>query len=129
MSIESLGIILAGLVLGSLVKGISGIGLPLVAIPVMAGFMPVDQAVAIMVLPNLIMNMWLMWTCRAHAVRIANLPLIVAIGVLGVVFGSWLLSAVPESYMIGFMALWLGGYLIHLMVGREFGTPEWKSVV
>lgn len=124
MSIESLGIIVAGLVLGSLVKGISGIGLPLVAIPVMAGFMPVDRAVAIMVLPNLIMNMWLMWSLRAHAVRLANLPLIAAVGVLGVVFGSWLLSALPEIYLVGFMTLWLGGYLLHLMAGREFAMPE-----
>lgn len=124
MSIESLAIIVIGLVLGSMVKGISGIGLPLVAIPIMAGFMPIDRAVAIMLLPNLLMNMWLMWTYRAHAVRLANLPLMAAVGVFGVVLGSWLLSAVPEIYMIGFMALWLGGYLVHLMVGREFGMPE-----
>jgi len=65
-----------------------------------------------------------MWTYRAHAVRIANLPLMVAVGVVGVVFGSWVLSAVPEAYMAGFMALWLGGYLIHLMIGRELAAPE-----
>lgn len=124
MSLESLGIIVLGLMLGSLVKGISGIGLPLVAIPIMAGFMPIDQAVAIMVIPNLLMNVYLMWTYRAHAVRLDNLRLIIVVGVLGVAFGSWVLSSVPKSLMIGFMALWLGGYLVHLMLGREFGTPD-----
>lgn len=123
MSIESLGIILLGLMLGSLVKGIAGIGLPLVAIPVMAGFMAIDRAVAIMVIPTFLMNFYLMWTYRAHAVRIDNLPLIVAVGVVGVAFGAWILSTVPETYLLGFMALWLGGYLIHLAIGREFAAP------
>lgn len=127
MPIEPLAVMFAGLVLGSLVKGISGIGLPLVAIPVMAGFMAVDRAVAIMVVPNLLINVWLMWTYRAHAVRLTNLALIAAVGVLGVAFGAWVLAAVPESWMIGFMALWLGGYLAYRLAGAEFGAPAGLS--
>ena len=74
MSPESLVIIFLALAAGSFVKGISGLGLPLTAIPVMAGYMDVDRAVAIMVLPGVFLNFWLLWTYREHAVRIANLP-------------------------------------------------------
>jgi len=45
---------------GSLVKGVSGLGLPLTAIPVMAGYMDVDRAVAIIVLPGVLLNFWLL---------------------------------------------------------------------
>ena len=124
MSVESLVIICVGLALGSLVKGISGIGLPLVAIPVMAGFMAIDRAVAIMVIPNLVINAYLMWTYREHAVRLGSLPLIAAAGIAGVVLGSWVLSAVPGIWLVGIMALWLGGYLIHRIAGRQFALPD-----
>ena len=58
---ESLIIMFVALAAGSLVKGISGLGLPLVAIPVMAGFMDVDRAVAIMIIPGFLMNCYLLW--------------------------------------------------------------------
>ncbi len=130
MSAESLIVIFAALAAGSLVKGISGIGLPLVAIPVMAGFMPPEQAVAIMVLPGVFINLYLLWTYRAHAVRIPNLPLVAAVAIASVAGGAWILAAVPDWYMILFMALWLGGYLALMLLkslrggqgaGKEFG--------
>ncbi len=124
MAPESLIIMFVALAAGSLVKGISGLGLPLVAIPVMAGFMDVDRAVAIMIIPGFLMNCYLLWTYRQHAVNFASLPLMILVGVTGVVFGSWILSRTPEVYLLSFIALWLGGYLISLLVKTGFKTPE-----
>jgi hypothetical protein len=112
MSAESLVVMFVALAMGSLVKGISGIGLPLVAIPVMAGFMAPEKAVAIMVIPGVFINLYLIWTYREHAVRIPNLPLVAAVGVGCVALGAWILSEAPDWYIILFMALWLGGYLL-----------------
>ena len=92
MAPESLLVMFIALAAGSLVKGISGLGLPLVAIPVMAGFMEVDRAVAIMIIPGFLMNCYLLWAYREHAVNFASLPLIIVVGVSGVVFGSWVFS-------------------------------------
>ena len=64
MAPESLLVMFIALAAGSLVKGISGLGLPLVAIPVMAGFMEVDRAVAIMIIPGFLMNCYLLWAYR-----------------------------------------------------------------
>jgi uncharacterized membrane protein YfcA len=114
MPVDSLVIMFLALALGSLVKGISGLGLPLVAIPVMSTFLDVDHAVAIMVIPGIMLNSWLLWTYRRHAVEIANLPAMAGVGVLAVVLGSWILSEVPDTYLIGFMVFWVGGYLISL---------------
>jgi uncharacterized membrane protein YfcA len=124
LSYESLAIIFIALAAGSLVKGISGLGLPLTAIPVMAGFMPVDKAVAVMVIPSVLINVWLIWTYRKSAVRIDNLPAIVAVGIVGVVIGAWFLSVVPNRYLILFMVLWLGGYLISFATRRRIEVPR-----
>ena len=96
MTTESLIIIFLALAAGSLVKGISGLGLPLTAIPVMASFMDVDRAVAIMVIPGVLINIWLLWTYRASAVQIPKLPLVCVTGVLGVIAGALILSSVPR---------------------------------
>lgn len=114
MTIESLIIIFCALAVGSLVKGIAGLGLPLVAIPVMSTFIAVDHAVAIMVIPGVILNSYLLWAYRAHAVKIANLRAMISIGIIAVVIGAWILSAVPDEYLIMFMVFWVGGYLISL---------------
>lgn len=110
------------LAVGSLIKGIAGLGLPLVAIPVMSTFIEVDHAVAIMVIPGVVLNGYLLWAYRAHAVRIANLPAMVIIGIVTVVLGAWILSVVPDKYLIMFMAFWVGGYLISLAFKEKLGA-------
>lgn len=124
MSPDSLLIIFIALSIGSLVKGISGLGLPLIAIPVMAGFMEVERAVAIMVIPGILINMYLLWAYRADAFRIPNLTGIIAVGVTGVVAGALILSAVPDRYLIMFMGAWLGVYLVALLIKGKVRPPE-----
>ncbi|MBK18303.1 MAG: hypothetical protein CMM52_05645 [Rhodospirillaceae bacterium] len=124
MTLESIIIIFLALAAGSLIKGISGLGLPLVAIPIMAGFMAVDRAVAIMILPGLGMNFYLIWTFRKHAVNFASLPLMIAVGVAGIITGAWILSRTPEVYLLSFLAIWLGGYLLSMLVKSEAKFPE-----
>ena len=43
---------------GSAVKGVVGIGLPLVSLPVMATFIPVPKAIALLLLPSLATSIW-----------------------------------------------------------------------
>jgi uncharacterized protein len=124
MTPESLLIMFIALAAGSLVKGISGLGLPLVAIPVMAGFMDVDRAVAIMVIPGILINCYLLWAYRKNAVNFASLPLMVCVGVGGVVVGAWILSRTPEVYLLSFMALWLGAYLLSMLFKTGIEIPE-----
>jgi len=43
---------------GGTVKGVVGIGLPLVALPVMANFIPIPQAMALLILPSFTTSVW-----------------------------------------------------------------------
>lgn len=50
--------VFVALSLGGLLKGATGAGAPVIAVPVIAAFFDVRLAVAIMVVPNLITNLW-----------------------------------------------------------------------
>jgi len=51
-------------VLGGVVKGVIGLGLPMVAVPVLATFMDPKVAVALMTVPVLTSNVWIVGTSR-----------------------------------------------------------------
>lgn len=82
------------LFLGGVLKGAIGMGSPVIAIPVMASFFDVRLAVVIMVLPNLMTNLWQLRTYRAFRLQEA-FPWVFAIaGGLGVMLGSFVLVSI-----------------------------------
>ena len=119
MSHETILVILFAVSAGALVKGLSGLGQPMVAVPLMAGFFGVEQSVALMVVPMMLTNMWQLWTFRDHAVAFPDMPVVTAVSVFGVGVGSWILASVPERWLIGLLAVWLGLYLIALVLHYE----------
>ena len=46
------------MIAGGAVKGVVGIGLPLVSLPVMATFIPVPKAIALLLLPSFVTSIW-----------------------------------------------------------------------
>ena len=122
--VESILIIVAALAVGSFIRGITGIGLPLIAIPVMAGFIGVQNAVILMVVPNIFLNGWLLWAYREHRTALPNLRVIVVAAFVGIAFGAWVLSAVAERTLIFFMVGCLGLYLLKLATRTELELPK-----
>ncbi len=112
-------VILVAVVIGSVVKGATGTGLPTVAIPVMAGFLGVEQAVVIMAIPTVVTNSWLLWIHRGQAGATRDLPAMLGAGLLGVVAGAWLLTNVSGDLL----ALALAG-LIATYVALSLARPE-----
>lgn len=114
MSIESILVIVVALAVGSIGKAITGFGLPLVAIPVIAVFIGVETAVVIMVIPSTLTNLWLMWEHRTRASTMDSLWLVIVAGVVGICIGTWLLSRLNDQVLSLMMALWIGVYLANL---------------
>jgi len=61
----------AAFVLGGFIKGTLGVGLPLVAVPLLSLALPGHQAIGLMVIPVLASNTWQAWETKvpAHALR------------------------------------------------------------
>lgn len=111
MEWTGLAIILAAISVGSFVKGVTGSGLPLLSIPVMAAFLGVERAVVVMAVPGIVSNAWMIWRYRSHLTRTRDLPLLVGAGVLGVVGGTWLLDVLDPRVLSGVLAALIVGYV------------------
>jgi uncharacterized membrane protein YfcA len=104
---------------GGLVKGATGMGLPLVAIPVLAAFLGIGHAVAIMMMPILVTNAWQTWQLRDELKNLRFLAPLLAAGSVGVLVGVWVLTAVPERVLSIVLAV-----ILVLYIGLRLAKPD-----
>ena len=64
MSGDEIAVALAAILLGSAIKSISGMGLPLVSIPIISFVTDLETAVAAVAIPNLLINVAMAWRSR-----------------------------------------------------------------
>jgi uncharacterized membrane protein YfcA len=109
--------------LGSLLKSITGMGVPLVAIPVIALFAGVEEAVIVTALPNLALNVVLAWRLRSHLRATRDLPILGTAGVVGAAIGTLLLVAVPDEPLVVLLAIAVFGYVVSFFAAPELAIP------
>ena len=117
MSAVSLIVIVAALLVGSIGKAITGFGLPLIAIPVMAVFLGVETAVVAMVIPAGYSNVALLWEFRRSAGTVPGLWIAIGFGLFAIVLGTWLLKVLDPAILRLVLAGWIGVYLASRLVG------------
>lgn len=83
----------------ALVKSTTGMGYPLVLIPVLALFMDVADAVVIVAPSNLVLNVRLVGSKRHELPNATTLPRFLSGGVVGAVIGSLLLPELPNNLL------------------------------
>ena len=59
MNGTELAVVLAAVVIGAIAKAITGMGLPLIAIPIASLFVDVNDAIVVIALPNVLANAYL----------------------------------------------------------------------
>lgn len=108
---------------GAVVKGATGMGLPLVALPVLTAAFGLQHAVGLMTVPLIITNAWQVWRFRgaARSPRMAFMPLFLVGGAIGIILGTWALTSLPERVLV----LALGAVLL-TYVGLRLLTPHWS---
>lgn len=108
-----------GFFLGGLLKGVVGLGLPLVAIPIVAIAMPVDKAIPLMLAPGYIAN--LLQVRQTWHARTSLLPWWPAIGgmIIGVVVGVQIATSAPDQLVKGVL-----GTLVVVFVLTGFARLE-----
>ncbi|MHA6689417.1 sulfite exporter TauE/SafE family protein [Devosia sp. A449] len=123
MEFQSAIIMLVALGLGAVVKGATGMGLPLIALPVLASFFGLQHAVGLLVIPLIVTNGWQIWRFRAEASspRLGFMPWFLICGAIGVGLGTWALIALPERALV----LTLGIILL-LYVALRLLTPHFS---
>lgn len=108
----ALGGAVAGLLLGGVSKGLLGIGLPLISVPLLVTFLPVHDALAVMMGPTLVTNFWQALQGGNPAPVIRRFwPLLLALP-LGILAGTHLLASLNEQHLLGIV----GGIVVVLSV-------------
>jgi|TARA_B110000116_G_C16780351_1_gene557965 uncharacterized membrane protein YfcA len=105
-------IIALALAAGGLTKGITGLGLPAVAVPIMASFLGVKDAVMIMLFPTLVTNAWLAWKERDTHVEVPELPSLLLAGIPGVALGAVVLYISSGRFLETVLSIWVLVYLL-----------------
>lgn len=106
-----MAVALLAISVGSLAKGITGVGLPILAVPALATFTSVEEAVVLMVLPGVAANGWLVITHQKWAVLRDHRGFLL-LGLAGGILGTWLLSILDDRWLKLILAVWLGIYLL-----------------
>ena len=111
---------IAALALGGLLKGATGAGAPIIAVPVMAVFYGVPHAIVILIIPNLLSNLWQAWSHRADAMP-ADFTLLFALGGIGgAAVGTVMLAQLPsEAIQV------LAAFSVLLYVAFRIARPGW----
>lgn len=120
--------------LGYFVKGVTGMGGPLLAIPIIAATTSVEHAVVVVSLANLASNGYLVWEHRkaAAGIRWFLVPLIVT-GTVGTIIGSWLLTELDDRILSLVLAAVITVYILRFLttpqvalsagLGRRLAAP------
>lgn len=116
------GIALA-LFLGGILKGATGLGMPPLAIPVIAAFHDVRTAVVILVIPNFLVNLWQAIKYRQEdpAPDLSRWVSIWAIA--GAVVGTWMLAFLPLAALNLALAAVIFGYIALRLSKPTFKLP------
>lgn len=119
MSETELVIVLAAVVVGSIVKAVTGMGLPLVVIPVAALFVDLDDAVVTLAFPNMVSNAVLAVGEREHVGQTRDLPILMVMGGVGAAVGAFAFVWLPETPLVLLLIVVILGY-----VALFFAKPD-----
>lgn len=127
MSGTELTIVLIAVVIGSVVKAVTGMGLPIIAIPIAALFVDLDDAVVTLAFPNVVANGVLAYREREHVGETRDLPVLAAAGVVGAVVGAIAFVSLPETPLVIVLIAAIVGYVIAFFAKPDLRTGPDRS--
>ena len=109
--------------LGSLVKGVAGIGLPLVAIPILTFGIDVRDATPMIVGPAIATNIYQILETRASRLPMGEIAPIVVGLVVGTFAGALIAVSIDPKAMVGVMGAVILGFVIFSFSGYKPNIP------
>lgn len=118
---ETIVLVAIGFLLGGIIKGATGVGAPLIAVPLLTMFYDVQTAVILFAVPNCLPNIWQCWRYRKHRLETSFISKLAIAGGIGTLIGTILLIQLPATFLKLVLALTVYGYVIF----RCF-NPGWR---
>lgn len=124
MTTLQVAVIVAAVLLGATIKSIAGLGLPIIAIPLISLVAPPELAIAVVALPNAVQNASLVVSTRRHRVETIGLGRFVLVGVLGAGAGALMLGVFSEQLLLATLLVVVGMYLATSIVSPHLGLDR-----
>ncbi len=122
-----LAIVLVAVVIGAIAKAVTGMGLPLIAIPIASLFIDVNDAIVVIAFPNLLANAYLAERERSSYHDTRDLPMLAVAGVFGAVAGALLLVNIPERPLVMAVIVSIVGYVVLFFAHPELRIGPARS--
>lgn len=110
-------------------KSSTGLGYPLIAIPILAPLIGIEAAVAVVTLPNAAANVLVGWRTRHARAEARDLFVLTATSAAGTVLGTFILVSTPERPLLIMLAAsvlafvvksaWFGDVTVSAQFGRR----------
>lgn len=120
MTTSQIAVVFISVLIGALLKSTSGIGMPFVTIPAISYVATIEEAVVVGALPNLALNLALVWTQRREWPHTRDLARLGMFAFGGGVVGTFLLVSLPERPLIAVLILVVLGYVVLRVVSPQF---------
>ena len=120
-------IVLAAVIAGSTIKAVTGMGLAVIAIPVAALFVGLEDAVVVIAFPNLLANATLAVRERGHWKETRDLPTLLVAGVIGAALGTILFVSAPEKPLMAALILAIVFYVVTFLAHPDLRTTPERS--
>jgi len=114
-------------VIGAIAKAITGMGLPLIAIPIASLFIDVNDAIVVIAFPNVLANAYLAGRERHRYAETRDLPTLAIAGVIGAIGGALLLVNIPEQPLVLAVIVAIVGYVVLFFAHPELRVGPTRS--
>jgi len=127
MSGTELAIVLVAVVIGSIAKSVTGMGLPVIVIPIASLFVDVEDAVVVIALPNMVANAVLAARERHSWAATRDLPTLAVAGIAGAIAGTLLLVNIAETPLVIAVIVAIVGYVVLYFAHPDLRTSPAQS--
>lgn len=124
MSGTQFAVVVLASLLGATVKSVAGMGYPVLAVPIVALALGVEDAVVIVALPNLAANVYLCWESRDTHDQARDLPTLLGFGIVGAVVGTVALVTVPEEPLLVLLATSIAVFVFNFLRRPDLAISE-----
>lgn len=116
-------LLIATFLVAGLVKGVTGMGLPTVAMGVLATTLPPAAAAALLVVPTFVTNVWQMLGGTGMRPLLRRLWAMMLCVVAGTFLGTRLLVSIDPAWSARLLGLALLGYALHALLAPALSVP------
>lgn len=121
MSSTDLVIVVAAVLLGATIKSVTGMGLPIIAIPIISVVTDPELAVAVLAIPNTAQNLVMAYRHRQHVGDTVGLGRMVVAGIAGAALGAAALGVVPSEAVVAVLVVLVAAYLANAVRAPHVG--------